>query len=317
MSAELAFKQSRRLGVGGSDIAKIFGMSGYGTPLTVWQEKMGFSEIVPETNAQRLGKLLEPVLRGMYETRTGHKVMTFDPLKPLTHANDNFMRANLDGAVLLPDDTYKGVEFKTARYSAGWGEEGTNDIPFDYMLQVQFYMLVTGWSSFDVYVLIGGQDDRLYHVPADLDLQSIIKEGVTRFWKMVTSNTVPDASNSYELGKLFANEKSMRVVASLEDYEKVMTLAHLRKSIKDLTAQKEAVEFEIKKLMLDSDTLTFNMEAIATWKKAKNSKARKLDMDALWRDHADLLEDYIVQREATRMLRIHVDVLDADEEETQ
>ena len=85
------------------------------------------------------------------------------PEKILYHSKYPFMLASLDG---FTDDN-RVVEIKTARSGKGWGEPGSNEIPDYYILQVQHYMIVTGFEVTDVPVSIAGGSPELYEVPAD------------------------------------------------------------------------------------------------------------------------------------------------------
>jgi len=58
-------------------------------------------------------------------------------------------------------DSGRLVEIKTARSADGWGEAGTDEVPQEYLIQVQHYLAVTALPVADVAVLFGGQEFRL------------------------------------------------------------------------------------------------------------------------------------------------------------
>jgi hypothetical protein len=82
-------------------------------------------------------------------------------------------------------------EGKTARYPDGWGDAGTDQVPEHYLIQCQHGMMVTGLPVCDLAVLIGGQDFRLYIIPADAGLQAAMLDALTEFWAHVTKGTRP------------------------------------------------------------------------------------------------------------------------------
>ena len=62
--------------VGGSDIAAIFGVSPWTTPLELWMIKKGRMKVPPKPNPDQLemGHLLEPIAAYWYQKKTGNTV---------------------------------------------------------------------------------------------------------------------------------------------------------------------------------------------------------------------------------------------------
>lgn len=159
-----AWLAARRSGIGSSDAPAILGLTKWRSSLQVYAEKAGLiNPSVEETDAQRWGKLLEPVIAAEYERET--KRTTYDP-GPFTIqrcADAPFMLATLDRLVVgFFDATTKppveapGVlELKTA--SVFKREEWHDEPPLMYQVQLQHQLAVTGhlWGS--LAVLIGGQ----------------------------------------------------------------------------------------------------------------------------------------------------------------
>lgn len=59
--------------VGGSDVAAIFGLSPWTTPLELWMQKKGRMKTKPKSNAGQLemGHLLEPIAAHFFAQKTG------------------------------------------------------------------------------------------------------------------------------------------------------------------------------------------------------------------------------------------------------
>ena len=182
------FLKERMVGIGGSDAAPILlGSTSYRTALDVYLEKRG--EVAPdveETDAQRFGRLIEPVLREEYARRHGCTVEKPTALR--RHPKHEFVIGNPDGLVI---GEKRGWEGKTARTDNGWGEPGTDQIPQAYLIQVQHYMLLEAIPVWDVSVLIGGQDYREYEVPADRELHEMILDAEAEFWQRVQRGDPP------------------------------------------------------------------------------------------------------------------------------
>jgi putative phage-type endonuclease len=181
------FLQERMLGIGGSDAAAVLGLSERKTALDVFLEKRGQKLDEPETDDQLFGRLLEPVVRDEYARRT-NRVVEHGPHLKLRHERHPFIIGHPDGLVKSERLGYEG---KTARTDRGWGEPGTDQIPQEYLIQVQHYLLITGYVAWDVAVLIGGQGFRIYHVEPDLELHEMIIEAEADFWARVERGDAP------------------------------------------------------------------------------------------------------------------------------
>lgn len=103
--------------IGGSDVAAIFGISPWKTPLDLWLEKSG--KLMPDESEnmwqKEMGHLLEPVVAQMYAFRTGHRVITDTYL--YQHALYPWALANIDYG-MEDKDTKEvgGLECKSTTY---------------------------------------------------------------------------------------------------------------------------------------------------------------------------------------------------------
>ncbi len=66
--------QHRRSGIGGSDAAKVLGISDYGNAASVYLDKKGDMEPVKETFRLWFGREAEPIIAKRFELETGFKV---------------------------------------------------------------------------------------------------------------------------------------------------------------------------------------------------------------------------------------------------
>ena len=64
----------RKVGIGGSDVAVICGISKYKSPLQLWMEKTGQVDSEEAGEAAYWGTVLEPIVRNEFTNRTGFKV---------------------------------------------------------------------------------------------------------------------------------------------------------------------------------------------------------------------------------------------------
>lgn len=184
--------------IGGSDIAGLLGMSPWATPLTTYARIVAALEgrtLAGENNAPlRRGRHLEAAVLALYEEETGSTVVRSPATGPLARP---WQRVSLDAIAFAggTQDSRKVVEGKTAGLSEvrHWGESGTDQIPAHYVPQCAWYtghalrLGMVDVPGADVAALVGG-DLRIYHVPHDAELFSMLEAAAERFW---TDHVVP------------------------------------------------------------------------------------------------------------------------------
>lgn len=128
--------------VGGSDVAAIFGISPWTTPLELWLIKKGRIKPPEKSNANQLqmGHLLEPIAAYWYEQKSGNAVTEDTNL--YQHADHPYALANFDRRFTRASDGEPGIlECKSCTYhkAGDWAEDA---IPLYYELQLRFYLAV-------------------------------------------------------------------------------------------------------------------------------------------------------------------------------
>lgn len=287
--------EERRKGIGGSDVAAIMGLSPWKTPYQVYQEKRREVDAWSGNEATDWGKRLEPAIRQWYSDVTGRCVRL--PEKILFSPSYPFMLASLDG---FTDDP-RGVEIKSARSPKGWGEPGTNEIPDYYILQVQHYMIVTGFDVFDVPVSIGGGSPELYEVPADKELQDMIIEAEAAFWQRVVDGNPPDPVTYADAVQRFGRSHAEGfVIASAGDVLHAADLKYIRSKISELEAAEEALKGKLIISIGDtaSDLIAPDGSTIATYRLSNGRKS--FDAKALEREMPEIYQKYLKQSESVR-----------------
>ena len=128
--------------VGGSDVAVIFGLSPWTTPLELWRIKKGLMKPLPKMNPDilEMGHLLEPVAAYWYGKKSGNTVQ--DDTGLYQHADHPYALANFDRRFIRAIDNEPGIlECKSCTYhhAEDWKDEA---IPIYYELQLRFYLAV-------------------------------------------------------------------------------------------------------------------------------------------------------------------------------
>lgn len=287
--------EERRRGIGGSDVAAIMGLSPWKTPYQVYREKRKEVDDWQGNEATDWGKRMEPAIRQWYSDTTGRCVRL--PDKILFNSQYPFMLASLDGFT----DDLRGVEIKTARSSKGWGAPGTNEIPDYYLLQVQHYMVVTGFEVFDVPVSIGGGSPELYEVPADKELQQMIIEAEEAFWQRVVDGNPPEPTTYADAVQRYGKIRAEgAIIASETALCCLRDLCAVRDQISALQAQEEELKGRlIITLGASGDTLIDNSGSTLLTYKISNSR-KTFDAKALEKDMPEIYQKYLKQSDPVR-----------------
>ena len=147
---EAAWLESRKKGVGGSDVSTIMGLNKYKTAYQLWMEETG--RMQPEDISDKWaivkGNALENELRKRFRSNHPEMLVTDGTDKQFILNGKPYMRASLDGIIQTPEG-FGVLEIKTAnhRRSGDWHDsDGNLQPPIYYLTQVMFYLLVTGWK---------------------------------------------------------------------------------------------------------------------------------------------------------------------------
>lgn len=293
MNAREDWLMARRSGIGGSDVAAILGLSKWKTPYSVWQDKVGQGVEIEDNAPMKWGRALEPVIRQEYAEATGRVVL--QPTDMLRHPKYEFMLANLDG---MTEDR-RVVEIKTARSAQGWGEPGSDQVPQDYMFQVQHYMAVTGFEVADVAVLIGGSDFRLYEVPADAELQEMMIDAESRFWQLVITNTPPEPVSLADARARYGRSlTSGTIEANNEVTHALEALQIINTKIDTLQQQADDAKVKIMAYMGEHEALIVGGKPAITWK--TQAGAKRFDSTKFKELHPELYQQFLKQGDQSR-----------------
>jgi len=280
--------------LGASEAAAIVGLSRYRTPLDVWMEKVGQSEGPEETLAMKVGNALEPVVIGLFEETTGEDVI--DRQKQILHPDHPFIRATVDGI------THNAVvEAKTSGSYEGWGEEGTDEVPVEYIIQTQVQMAVTGLEIAWIPVLIGRSDFRVYKIRKNPDLIDAIIERELTFWELVQTRTMPEPKTLSDLSLAYPRDTGEITIADESLEELVNKLSRLKDEEKTIGEHMEQLETQIKSFMKDSPILVSrDGRELCSWKTQKSSR---FDSKRFKAEQLELYNQYKKEAE-TRVFRI-------------
>lgn len=182
--------RANQVGIGGSEVATVLDINPWKARFNLWLEKTGQEPREKVDNEYiTWGNLLEPIIRTQFAKETGYKVQKNNFV--MCHDDYDWMIANIDGEVKVPEREGKGVlEIKTTSEWNGKEWNGEN-IPVHYMAQMQHYLAVTGYEYGIMVVLIGGNKLRHWFVERnDEVIEQLIAEE-KKFMKAVETGEYP------------------------------------------------------------------------------------------------------------------------------
>ena len=318
--------EDRRQGLGGSDIAAIFGLSPWVGPIDVWKDKTGRSEPVAETPAMRRGRILENSLREVYaEENPGKAVVTYDsgPWGPgafdrVIKGAEPWQLASLDGYVLarLDDENSERVglwEGKTSRNREKWGGPGTAAIPIYYATQVAWYMPIashhfgTQFNWCDITTYFPFTDEFVtYRIHRDLEVEEAMIERAGKWWEKHIVGDVPPPLDGTQAAQDMVHEtyplpefQTLREAVDIE-IGICTDLRSIRDQMKALAAKKKELETRLKSYIGLHPGLVGDFGKV-TWKEEEGRKT--IDTKRLRAEHPDLAKEFTKQSAPKRVLR--------------
>ena len=288
--------EDRRGYLGGSDIAAAVGMSRWKTRLQLWAEKTGRIDPpdLSDNEAVELGSELEEFVAKKFERKAGMSIRRAP--KHYVHPNHSWMRCQVDRLVTGTDELLE-VKTTSAWKSKEWeGEE----IPKEYILQVQWQLLITGRSVGWIAVLIGGQKFLYKKLPADTTLQTMLLNRAVDFWGMVQRDEAPEATaqDNESLVDIYPN-KTEQVQMVEELNIEIARLQELKMHIGELENQQAEIEAKLKQVIGEGVGI-MTSKYIAKW---SPQVSKRLDTKAVKENEPQIYDKY-AKESISRVLRI-------------
>lgn len=302
------FHAERRTGLGGSDLGAILGLNPWRTPFQVWEEKTGRAEPFEGNLQTRFGTYAEEFVAREYSELTGRRVQRYTgmlrhPEAPLIGHVDRLVIPY--GAKIAAHRseirTDLGLECKTAHALAAsrgdeWGEDRTDQVPSSYLIQSAAYMALTGCSRWDLACLFGNSDFRIYHLARDLELEAMLIDEASRWWRdHIETDTPPDPSSEAEARQRWASHQPGKVLdldADTADLLREYAAAKARE--KALEGEIRAIRDQLIPALADADAVAYAGATLATYR--ANKAGEKTDWQAAFADATRDVESDVIER---------------------
>lgn len=178
------FNEERRDGLYSTDSPAILGLSRWGTPRSVYLEKVEPAELGSPMSMQAfLGLELEDALAAMWHERYPEAETPKRVTQTFWHPVDQWIRTHLDFISSADGVTFL-LECKTRqKRTSEWGEDGSSKVPVDIWVQVQHQMLVMGVQLTYVCVLFGLHTFQVHPIERDETFLSALVPKLSSFWQ--------------------------------------------------------------------------------------------------------------------------------------
>ena len=218
------------------------------------------------------------------------------------HPKHQWAIANADALIVDGAGNPQAIlEIKTASAykTKDWGSDGDN-VPIEYIAQVQWYMEIFNVDCAHIAVLIGGRDYRQYTIERDRELAADLLARGKEFWQNhVLKHTPPAAQNAADVQKLFPQDDGDNQQADNEPliaYNALRSLKEQEKALKEQISQHE----ELLKIKIGQHAIMqHNGEKLFSW---KTQSSNRFDSKAFQAAHPDLYQQFIKTTQ-TRVFR--------------
>lgn len=269
--------KARENGIGASEVAAVIGLSPWDTPFSLWLLKTGQIPPVEETQAMKMGKLLEPVIAQLWEEATGWRIVKASAKDIIYQDPEHPWR------IVTPDrfayEIYQANGKKTKcllEFKSTSQDFDPDDLPPYYVAQCQYQMLVTGVHVNYLCWLTNGRYYNHARLEYDEEFANFIAERVDEFWnENVLGGKEPEAISVSDFDYK-GSEPGKTLEADDKALAEVISLRKLNQVLNEEETEANRLKDGIKLYMGDAESLVFDGNVIATWKTGARGRAFRL-----------------------------------------
>ena len=310
MSDEADWLAWRAQGLGGSDVASVLGVSPWGSPYSLWVEKVGLGKDRGDaTEAQEFGLRAEPMLADWFRDKTG--LFVLGEQRQCVHPTKPWMRCTIDGMVYEHVDrrgfTGDPLGVYEAKTTGDSPETWAEAVPVYYACQATWNMLVTGtnvcWFAV-LHMAFGRVKFRTYEFHLDPSDAVFVEEACERFWlDHVVTGTPPavDGSDATTDALTAMWDTAAGGIEASAELEAMLAQRDQWKQTADLaTAELDRLANEVRLALGDAEVLVDTTgKKLASW---KWQTAERVDLKSLRAEQPEIAAKYMTESRS-RVLR--------------
>jgi putative phage-type endonuclease len=283
-----AFLAARKVGVGGSDVAAILGLSPFQTPLDIWRAKV-LGDESDESTAMERGRRLEPYVLRAYADKAN--ALLQQRKEPYV---DGWRIGNVD--MLAERRGWPRVVEAKTTVMDDWGEEGTDEVPVYYQTQGLWYLDLAALDECDFPVLVIPRDPRvvrdmlglppaevvarigvrIYTVGYNAAAVAHMRSECERFWhENVLPQVPPPPKDLDDAKRCWWSVEGKSVEATADVIEALRRYDSAREAEKAVVQEKERAQFELRRMLGDADGAVLGSRKLVTCKTTKRADGIK------------------------------------------
>lgn len=182
-----------------SKVAAIVGASRYESPYSLWCRMKGWTDPEPPADRFDVGHAWEPTMRELWKLDKRNDGWRISQRGVQMACNS----LGFPAVVTLDRRASRGslrrvVEFKVTGSVEDWGADPYHDEPeppWDYLVQVQMQMVMTGWVNQPAHLMVMGPRVHQRHI-YEVEFRPALAEGLVAicqpFWESLAGNTPPN-----------------------------------------------------------------------------------------------------------------------------
>ena len=295
--------ENRKLGIGGSDVAALFGVDPFNSIMDIYRAKTSPTSIKKKSLQMEIGGFLEAFVADKYQEI--YPELTLLEPDTFIHAEKNYYRINIDRLI---KESGAILEIKTANVfqKKHWGVSGSAFYPNNYKLQIAYYCAVIDAPYADLICLFGNDEIRLYRYDRDYQFEKDILNAVDNFWNNYVLKKIPPTSTIKEI--VFNNpKKDHEIEENFVISSEIMDiyyrdLVEIKKNLRALETEFELVKGTILNYMNDKPYLVNTKgQTLITYK----NKSRKIfDSDSFSKEYPELYKKYLTKTSEVKTFKI-------------
>lgn len=310
----------------GTTTAAALGLHSYKSPLWAYKQILGIGE-TKVTEPMKWGLRLEPVIAAHFAEKRDIALTEMGtrqhPDYPFWAASGDFrigpreaLEVKTAGRIQKIDmwgrDDLDDEEYDNPFYDEmlAWGAEGSQDIPYEYIVQCAVQMAVFDLDAVWVAVLIGGNDYREYFRTRDLEFEEMLAEGARHFFEShIVPEIPPPARDTAELLAFlkdrYPSDDGTAIEPTPEILERIDRLRGYKAIAKDTKKLVEEETAEIRAFMGNASQIGEGEKPLLTCKQARSSYPTDWQAVSLKTNPpAELVREHTTEKPGSRRLLV-------------